>query len=320
MKHAKHLRLATLISTFSVTAATLAIPVTVYQDDFSGDGSGTLNGTTPDISTTGAMWQANAGWADNGAVNPAGASAAHLDLNIEAGKIYTAQATILNNNTQWVAMGFTAVDAADWTILSTQLRHSNLGAVGYAWMLTGVLNGQVAYQGPRAGTTLVYQDTLANDAPITFKTVLDNTGATSIMTFFINDIQVNQTDHGSLFTAATGGIGFSNSGFLDLGATISAFSLTVDAGVEPLAGDTDGDGDVDDSDLGTAFSNYTGPVGDVGKTLADGDTNADGDVDDSDLGLAFSNYTGPLSPAGVPEPASLALLAVGGLLVARRRA
>ena len=87
-----------------------------------------------------------------------------------------------------------------------------------------------------------------------------------------------------------------------------------------VPGDTDGDGDVDDSDLGTSFANYTGPVGAAGnKTAAQGDTDGDGDVDDSDLGTSFSAYTGPLGPANVPEPASAALLALGGCLLARRR-
>jgi hypothetical protein len=91
--------------------------------------------------------------------------------------------------------------------------------------------------------------------------------------------------------------------------------------VTAIPGDTDGDGDVDDADLGTAFSNYTGPLGPgVGnKTAADGDADGDGDVDDADLGAAFSAYTGPLGGAAVPEPTSLALIGLGGLLAVRRR-
>jgi autotransporter-associated beta strand protein len=88
-----------------------------------------------------------------------------------------------------------------------------------------------------------------------------------------------------------------------------------------IPGDTDGDGDVDDADLGTAFANYTGPLG-VGvgnKTVADGDTDGDGDVDDADLGAAFAAYTGPLAAAAVPEPTSFALVGLGGLALIRRR-
>ena len=88
-------------------------------------------------------------------------------------------------------------------------------------------------------------------------------------------------------------------------------------------GDTDNDGDVDDSDLGNSFANYTGPVGAAGgKTPAQGDTDNDGDVDDSDLGTSFSNYTGPLSPTGyaVPEPAaSVAFLSTMMVFGVRRR-
>ena len=90
--------------------------------------------------------------------------------------------------------------------------------------------------------------------------------------------------------------------------------------VTALAGDTDLDGDIDDSDLGTSFANYTGPVGAAGgKSLAQGDTDGDGDVDDSDLGTSFSGYTGPLGPTNVPEPASLVILAGLLGLTARRR-
>ncbi|MFN3167900.1 MAG: sulfatase-like hydrolase/transferase [Phycisphaeraceae bacterium] len=88
-----------------------------------------------------------------------------------------------------------------------------------------------------------------------------------------------------------------------------------------IPGDTDGDGDIDDSDLGTAFANYTGPLspGTGGKTSAQGDTDGDGDIDDSDLGTAFANYTGPLGPSTVPEPGGFAATAGVLFLLSRRR-
>ncbi|MFN3168991.1 MAG: PEP-CTERM sorting domain-containing protein [Phycisphaeraceae bacterium] len=90
--------------------------------------------------------------------------------------------------------------------------------------------------------------------------------------------------------------------------------------LDNLPGDTDGDGDIDDSDLGTSFSQYTGPTGIAGgRNALDGDADGDGDVDDSDLGTAFSGYTGPLGPGSVPEPTSLALIGLGGLALIRRR-
>jgi hypothetical protein len=107
-----------------------------------------------------------------------------------------------------------------------------------------------------------------------------------------------------------------------------AFSFSLANGVNGIAligasglitGDTDGDGDIDDADLGTAFANYSGPAGSTArKTPSQGDADGDGDIDDADLGLAFAGYTGPIATA-VPEPAGLAVLGLGSLMIGRGR-
>jgi len=109
------------------------------------------------------------------------------------------------------------------------------------------------------------------------------------------------------------GFGFS------MAYTDTTVEITILA-IPSLPGDTDNDGDIDDSDLADSFANYTGPVNAAGaKTPAQGDTDGDGDIDDADLGTSFSGYTGPLVPTHVPEPASLILLVFTGLIASSRR-
>jgi len=64
------------------------------------------------------------------------------------------------------------------------------------------------------------------------------------------------------------------------------------------AADLDHDGDVDISDILTAFENYTGPQPDppaepYTKTFDEGDVQGDGDVDTSDILVLNSEFTGP---------------------------
>ena len=77
-------------------------------------------------------------------------------------------------------------------------------------------------------------------------------------------------------------------------------------------GDTDMDGDVDDDDLSVLLANYWNQEA----TWATGDFTGDNFVADNDLSLLLANWTGI---GAVPEPATLGLLALGVLILARRR-
>lgn len=66
--------------------------------------------------------------------------------------------------------------------------------------------------------------------------------------------------------------------------------------------DTDGDGDIDNDDINTAYLNFTGPQlpGAFNKTQQQGDTDGDGDVDNTDIATLFIYFTGPKTTPPTP--------------------
>jgi hypothetical protein len=86
----------------------------------------------------------------------------------------------------------------------------------------------------------------------------------------------------------------------------------------PVAGDFDGDGDVDGADFVAWQTNFPKASG---ATLEQGDADGDGDVDGADFVVWQTNFPHTAGAASVCEPASIALATLGlaGYMIIRQR-
>ena len=254
---------------------------TIYQDTFSGAATDDLGARIPDVSTTGDGWltafsRQNDG-TDNDSVqifnadgsivkdgpNPTHDAGALLPLEIEANAVYTLEATFLNNNSSWIAVGF-ASSTID--LDGSNGRHSNGGPAdaprfgGYAWALSRnnsgtdqeFFNGIGTDQGPAGFVGGVNGGDFANPtAPVNIRIVLDTADTAAITAeYFLNGTQIGGTQ--TLDPAAFDNIGFvgisSDGNVGDGTATISSFSLTA-VTADVLRGDVNLSTTVDFADI-----------------------------------------------------------------------
>ena len=80
-----------------------------------------------------------------------------------------------------------------------------------------------------------------------------------------------------------------------------------------IVGDANGDGIVDQADYTVWYNNY----GASGATWGQGDFTGEGLVDQADYTIWYNNYGS--TGGNVPEPMTMAMLAIGGLAMVRRR-
>lgn len=164
----------------------------LYSDDFSGDGSGNLVGTTPDVSRSGDTWSGftiGTIWQDNGAITNANNAKRNMFLPFvpESNKVYTAKIDVVRiGETDSFSFGFTTNDVAnDGFPLAGDL----LGAS--PWMTSAGVNGKVnTYTGPANAGAGTQEDVPNPDNFNTLEMVLNTSNATWTVEFFLNGASI----------------------------------------------------------------------------------------------------------------------------------
>jgi len=103
----------------------------LFQDDF--NGSGSLNGTSPDITTGGAAWVAGTAFGADGSVGAIATNktSATLAFTPEADKVYRLQARI-SSTADWIGFGFANGQS---TLSGNRNKFTGTDTVGKAWFL-----------------------------------------------------------------------------------------------------------------------------------------------------------------------------------------
>ena len=185
----KNLTLTAAIAALSAVMSPLGA-VTIFSDDFSGDGSA-LNGSTPDMTTVGAAWVAAPAFRLDGSITPTSGSATLAFTPVD-GQIYTLDASLLGvtGNGNWIALGF-ANGQSVGTASTDRFITGNV--LGTGWMFVrgdASVNANQAWlglgTGTNGGTTNSESwSSLTNENPggdVDMRIVLDTTGGAGTWT------------------------------------------------------------------------------------------------------------------------------------------
>jgi hypothetical protein len=152
-------------------AAVTANAAVLYHDDFSGDGTGLLNGTMPDVGAN--AWAATDSYFDDGQLSGFKESAL-LPFTPEAGKQYVLSGTMNSTNDGgWVAVGFSSSLLVSGAI-------SQNGGTG--WFLQSGTGAVQTFMGPNTGGGASYTGT---PGLTDFRTVLDTSSEKWTVEWFL---------------------------------------------------------------------------------------------------------------------------------------
>ena len=268
----------------------------IYQDSFSGLAQDDLGTRTPDISATGEAWTTAFTRGGDGAVQifsadgtiaKDGPNGTHnagtvLPLTLEENTVYTLEATFLNNNPGWIAVGFASTDTILQGFGSRHANSSPTAFGGYAWGLSRnnpggtdqeLFNGIGTDQGPGFVDGANGGNFVDPSEQVTITIVLDTTDTAAITAeYSLNGVSIGGTQ--TLAIAAFTNISFvgvsTDGQQTDDGATasISSFTLTAVSDDTVLLGDVDGNNAVNFDDIGPFIM-----------ALSSGEDQAEADID-----------------------------------------
>ena len=199
-------------------ANTASAQAVLFFDDFdqsTGPTGATVDGLAPDITTGGAVWNADTTIGTDGGITTANGGAfndaAYLAFDFVDGTDYLLEASVTNNNSPWISLGFVENPGAT----GFDRRFTNSGANGARGVATILTRNSGNEQETFAGISTaggggefgngLYDETEALDVSI----LLNLNGDSSTATFTINGDTANQVVLTGVPAADIAGFGFS---------------------------------------------------------------------------------------------------------------
>jgi hypothetical protein len=238
-----------LLGSLLLTAACPA--AIIYQDDFSGDGSASLNSLAPDVATTldggssGATWSAHASMLNNGFPVNASDASALLSFTPVADRVYTltvvlTAAAAATADNDWLGFGFNSAAnlgvAAGTTPVTNAGRFTDLGLIGRAWAIlretaSGTIDDVQLFTTGTAGSIATTETDASFDGFATHTATIELATWGGVLT---SRMVIDGTDITNGFQAVTGvalsdinGVGITHNNVTTSGVNFDSFTLSV---------------------------------------------------------------------------------------------
>lgn len=220
--------------------------VTLYQDDFSGDGLSSLNGAAPDVAPAAETWASGSHLLNNGVQDGAGRFTALLPFTPQAGAgLYTlsTEFNVVGGNNQWLAIGFAEALAPSGTGLEERWLDGGNNSRPALWALSraaGSTDPDQSFLGYAGGAHTFGGVGSSTTSATSLIITLDTTNPDWEVTWDFNGDGVDRT--ATVPAADVPSIGYVGFSSTDASGTTSITSLLLDGPAPPNQWNVDGGG------------------------------------------------------------------------------